>query len=99
MAVRARECGCPPWVVPCVHFDGYVLWLTDEELAHASLAAHGNGGFNVVGGREEDLTNCDCGDPHKIFRVVDAEHSLGLTLDAARDEFRRRESELLGREG
>ncbi len=95
-----RECGCPPWVVRCAHFDGQMLCLfvakrvpegcrrcNSEPVSQYATASY-----------EGSWGPClSCGEP-AVFahQLIDAGQSD--TLDAARDEFRRREAELLGRE-
>ncbi|KKM95368.1 hypothetical protein LCGC14_1188920 [marine sediment metagenome] len=35
---RVRECGCPPWVVQCVHCVGQVVYIA---FLHGRYEAHG----------------------------------------------------------
>jgi hypothetical protein len=84
-------CGCPPWVLRCVHWDGQILHLVDlskhQQLCKGRKAPHGTSwsvgqgplahapGHIVEGGRKGFLSN---------------------DLPAAEAEFFRRERELLG---
>ncbi len=96
-----RECGCPPWLEPCVHFDGVVLAMADENVPtpegfdpkHAPAQA-GVPRYGVMTIQDRNPCSC-CGMSMgerigELFTTDDA--------DAARDEFHRREAELLGRE-
>ena len=102
--MSGRECGCPPWVEQCVHFDGAVVVLTSP----ASVFAEGmRRGLNpkrqprwaVYGPAfwEAELDSSistglvDANGDSANYLFVEDEY-------AARDEFRRREALLVGRE-
>ncbi len=97
MAVRARECGCPPWV-ECIHFDGRVTWLADSAVYEAAICS---GHRDFYPGEAYSVSTglvAPCltgGEP-----VLSSDLPWFYTTDAAaaRAEFRRREAELLGRE-
>ena len=98
---RARECGCPDWVEPCVHFDGQILILTRGSDApphnppECELRKYCPSEYHVNLGTHYGPCS-QCGVESRILGVTD--FWCADTLDAARDEFRRREAVLLGRE-
>ncbi len=108
--MRARECGCPDWAEQCAHFDGAILILASmyhecpEGKQHFGKGSpYGVAMGSGFGGEGQSWRQNANG---KIFRAQCSCPGLLLpqlmggfdTLDAARDEFRRREAELLGRE-
>ncbi len=86
-AERVRECGCPPWAEPCVHYGGGQVWI-----ASFDGEGHWVHGPSTIDNPDE-LDDPDmrthrqpCGCPH-------------FTDEAeARDEFDRRAAQLLGRD-
>jgi hypothetical protein len=105
-AERVRECGCPVWVEPCVHFDGQVLWLMDGVGAvrsHASTCERFPGSdwpasrrYAVALGPESGLGPCDVCDQGTF--IEEQFTTTGSILRDARAEFDRRATQLLGRE-
>ncbi len=103
-----RECGCPPWVEPCVHFDGRVLILALDDRDEANGKGHtcrggsrpfDSQGFSVhlTSGK---MIPCgrtpDC--PVVVFEAP-CEGCIGFdTRTAARAEFDRRAAQLVGHE-
>ena len=94
-----RECGCPPWVVQCAHFDGKALWLNDQTSAAKGIAETScpvkwlEVGADTYGVYLGEVDRCSCGQ-HGGLRTGMWQPAQTLTLDDARAEFRRR-SELL----
>lgn len=94
LAARAERdgCGCPPWVLRCVHFAGRILWLGD--LLPCKICSTAPRHFCVHEG--DELERCaDCSDirlwgAHRAFRTA--------SLPEAEAEFWRRDAELRGRE-
>ncbi len=109
---EGRECGCPPGVKWCAHFDGKIVILTGPRICpdlgkrhtpesrNLYMVATGTGydyGVAVTVVNADGAVvprTCACpllkSNGHFAFRSE--------TMDAARDEFRRREAQLLGRE-
>jgi hypothetical protein len=87
-----QECGCPRWV-RCVHFDGRVLWLADEQPACAALPLHKPPGlFGVYG--PGALSACNCGVNHLTFERGESDYFWSNSLPAAEAELERREEAL-----
>lgn len=88
-----KECGCPPWVVRCAHFDGKTLWLVDSDLFPAELLDDGSHiktpyRYAAVSGV---IHNCACERHVKVtVRHLDSD-----SLTHAQAEFARREAALL----
>ena len=100
-----RECGCPPWVEPCVHFDGQLLWLIDGVGAIRDHASTCNrfpdkewpeaSRYAVAVGPESEIGPCGaCGEG--TFIEVLFYSTNGGTLDEARAEFDHRAAQLVG---
>ncbi len=77
-----RECGCPPWVEPCVHFDGRVVYI-----------GRPNGALYEVHGPTKILIESN--DP-MVRRHDGCVPSAFWEERLARDEFDRRAEQLLG---
>lgn len=87
-------CGCPPWVVRCVHWDEQILSLVDSDMptpegmrgCHSPATRQG---LFVTDGVEGEL--CTCG-----TNSVPDEHPQSFPdLAAAQAEFDRRAAELV----
>ena len=90
-----RECGCPAWVLRCVHWGDRVLALTElAGLAHLTI----DGAFGVRLSGSWDKFTCSChGQRGRV--VVDFDSSIGFPdLPSAEAEFEARELQLLGRQ-
>ena len=93
-----RECSqCPPWVKACVHWEGQILSLVDQESPTPSglCDVHGaadSSGFAVCLGIQRG--HCECG----LAYTLSLEDHACPDLPAAEAEFRKRELAMLGRE-
>jgi hypothetical protein len=93
-----RECGCPPWVIRCAHWDGQVLVLSDEAGHQTGCGfCDGNTGPQVFQMREPWSTCPYCAGP-AIYPWQVQFASCQDDLPAAEAEFHHREAALLGRE-
>ena len=96
---RARECGCPSWVKSCVHFDGQAVRLYDGTLVPDCEYYRGG-----LSGRYRLSTATGTWKPHQRCGRLGFSGKTHAAVfdtddyDEARDEFRRREAVLLGRE-
>ncbi len=80
-----RECGCPPWVKPCVHFDGRVVYVVVPFRGN-SYEVHGPTRITVKS-NDADVRRHEPCDP-TYFQD-------GAGVDA---EFDRRAAQLVGHE-
>lgn len=90
-----QECGCPPWVLMCAHWDGYITTLVTEgkeqehapgcltEVCPAPYHVNNSTGYGPCNG---------CGVPDRLLGIT--EYWCGENLPAAQAEFARR-AELL----
>lgn len=86
-------CGCPPWV-ECVHCDGQVIWLFNDDLFPGELApGHwGPGGYSVMWGGQ--VEPCSCGNPGHVVMARGSRATYGCDVAAAQAEFDRRAEKL-----
>lgn len=97
-------CGCPPWVVRCVHFSGMLLAITDASKDDDSKRCDfclgpASVGFGVYVLSAPPVSCPSCGlesawylEPYEVFARRYAQ------FEEAEAEFYRREADLLGRE-
>ena len=100
-SVERDGCGCPPWVIRCVHWEGQILLLQDGSTAEASPCCNGVRPAPVwwIGAIAGDWSACEvCGDASYFARQKVFALPAFIDFDAALAEFRRREALLLGRE-
>ena len=90
------ECGCPPWVEPCAHYEGRAIGLISSSDPVDCCDTHkpAQPGLYVVAEYRAVSQNENCGcyglqSPMNESVVYD-------TRDAARAEFRRRAAQLIG---
>lgn len=91
-----RECGCPPWVLRCVHFEGQILVL-GETGRHAPGGCYlkRTGEFGVWIG--ERFVAHNCGARGHLLLPVTSDWGMGFpyrSQSTANAEFDRRAEEL-----
>ena len=98
---RARAerdgCGCPAWVLRCLHWEGRILVLVDRKLVlSCSLAGNPQAGFACWDLAHFASKQRCCG---RHYALLDRRNfkAYGIDLPAAEAEFARRERQLLGR--
>ena len=95
-----RECGCPPWAKPCVHFDGQILVLADfiDPVVDDHTCRLGGPQYPAYRvGFVGDYVRCPIGGGCPALMCSDSRPWLGAfdDLAAARDEFDRRAAQLV----
>ncbi len=95
-----RECGCPPWVVQCAHYDGRIVTNSDCSLLGPSgceTCINPDPPLFWVSEITDWGTCPDCGEPGAWSDAV-LWSATPDTLPAARAEFDRRAAQLAGHE-
>ena len=93
-----RECGCPPGVVRCAHWEGMVLFLSDETTP-APCVSRGHGCQHLFLGKHPSpcsRTGCK-GTGHLRWQYAGVDQCFD-TRQGAEAEFFRQEAILLGNE-
>jgi hypothetical protein len=79
-----RECPCPSWAKPCIHFEGQVVYVVDKVLT----------GWYEVHGPTTILVESE---DAEVRRHTGCIPLVTQSLPAAEAEFRKREAALLER--